>query len=398
MLILTSLTFLLEIVLAVQVGYLLFLTIAAAAAPRTRGAARKAGEHPASRFAILVPAHNEERLLPELLTSLRAQDYPPDQFDVFVVADNCSDGTAAAARAGGAQVFERFNTVEIGKGYALNWLLRSLRPTSPAYTAYIILDADTIAAPGFLCAMDACLKNGENAVQGYYAVRDPGQSWGVALRYAALAVLHFLRPLGRTRFGGSAGLKGNGMCFRAALYETHPWSGSVTEDIEYHMNLLLEGQRVAFAPDAFLEAEMPGSLKSAQTQNVRWESGRLQAARTYIPLLLRRLAPRRPFLALDAVMEHLIPPTAVVFLGVALCLVLGGLSAGLAGAWVLLWAAAAIFAALLIYLACGLILVRAPFKVWMSFLYAPIYAVWKFVLMIQILLGKRRQGWVRTQR
>jgi cellulose synthase/poly-beta-1,6-N-acetylglucosamine synthase-like glycosyltransferase len=398
MIILTSLTILFEILLAVQVGYLLFLTLAAVTAPRARKSAGKSPGEPSARFAVLVPAHNEERLLPELLASLRAQDYPPALFDVCVVADNCSDGTAAAARAGGARVFERFNTVQIGKGYALNWLLLNLGSANPPYSAYVIFDADTIASPGFLREMDACLKNGENAVQGYYAVRDPGQSWGVALRYAALAVLHFLRPLGRTRFGGSAGLKGNGMCFRASLYETHPWSGSVTEDIEYHMGLLLEGQRVAFAPGAFLEAEMPGSLKSAQTQNVRWESGRLQAARTYIPLLLGRLAPRRPFLALDAVMEHLIPPTAVVFLGVALCLALGGLSAALGAAWGLLWAAVGIAAALFAYIACGLILVRAPIKVWASFLYAPIYAVWKFVLMIQILLGKRRQGWVRTQR
>ncbi len=396
MILLTILTILLEALLALMVAYLLLLTLGALFGRRTTP---RTGQ-PQTRFAILVPAHNEERLLPELLASLRAQAYPSNLLRVFVVADNCTDRTAEIARQGGATAFERQNQLQVGKGYALNWLLEQITAAvgQDAFDAFVIFDADTIADAHFLEVMDAHLHAGENAIQGYYAVRDPGQSWGVALRYAALAVLHYLRPLGRGRFGGSAGLKGNGMCFRASLYRWKPWSGSVTEDIEYHMALLLEGQRVNFAPDARLEAEMPGTLKSSTTQNVRWESGRLQAARVYVPRLLARLAKGQPFLYLDAVMEHLIPPTAMVILGVAVCLLLGGLVGWLGGGWTLLQVGLGLLVGLALYIACGLAMVKAPAKVWLSLLYAPFYALWKMVLLVKMILGRQKQGWVRTQR
>ena len=394
--ILLWITTIVEAILTIQLGYLLFLTLAALVAPRTT----RLPQQPRSRFAIFVPAHNEERLLPELLSSLHQQDYPADLFDVYVVADNCSDTTAEVARHSNARVFERFNTSEIGKGYALNWLLRqvSSAPDHRPSDAYIIFDADTIVDKRFLRVMDARLQAGNNVIQGYYAVRDPGQSWGVAIRYAALAVLHYLRPLGRSIFGASAGLKGNGMCFRASLYEKTPWSGSVTEDIEYHMNLILSGERVVFAPDARLEAEMPGSLQSSSTQNVRWESGRLQAAVTYVPRLLMGLNPRQPWVALDAVMEHIIPPTALVLLGVGVSILAGGLASGLGAGLSYLALGVGLLAVLMIYILVGLAMVHAPGKVWLSFFYAPFYALWKIVLMVKILLGKRKQGWVRTQR
>ncbi len=192
-----------EILLAVQIGYLLLLTLAAVLANRRPPTVLE----PKTRFAVLIPAHNEERLLPELLTSLNGQNYPRALFTCYVVADNCTDGTAAAAARLGAVVFERTNQVQMGKGYALNWLFEQIEATlqplqadessgSPL-DAVVILDSDTIVSPQFLQIMDAHLQHGDRAVQGYYAVRDPGKSWGVALRYAALAVLHYLRPLGR---------------------------------------------------------------------------------------------------------------------------------------------------------------------------------------------------------
>lgn len=393
---LSMLVLLVEGVLGMLVGYLLLLTIAALFARRTTALSPE----PRHRFAILVPAHDEERLLPETLASLGALDYPQPLYDVHVVADNCTDRTAEIARRAGVHVYERFDTELVGKGHALNWLMKRVSESASqrVYDAFVIFDADTIVLPGFLRVMDARLARGENVIQGYYGVRDPARSWGVALRYAALAVLHYLRPLGRSVLGGTTGLKGNGMCLRAGIARRFAWSGSLTEDIEYHVALILAGERVTFAPDAALEAEMPGTLRGAHTQNVRWERGRIQMIRAYVPRLLRAALRQRRFAPFDAAMEQLIPPTAVLTALIGAC-TLAGAGLGLVeSGWAGAWAGLALLAGEAIYLTTGLLLARAPARVWLALLYAPVFVAWKVGLYLRVLAGRDRQGWVRTER
>ena len=409
-----------EILLAVLVSYLLVLTLAALiGASRSRAAQSGAPHVPSARFLILVPAHNEEKLLPDTLDHLRRLDYPPELFAIHVVADNCSDRTAELGRAGGAIVHERTNLELRGKGYALQWLLAEIWSAGEPHDAALILDADSVVSPNFLRVMDARLARGERAVQGYYAVRDPDRSWSVALRYAALAVLHYLRPLGRMVLGGSAGLKGNGMVFAADILRRYPWSPSLTEDIEYHMALILGGERVTFAHDAVVWAEMPGTLADARTQNVRWERGRMEMVRGYVPRLLREAGRalragrgRRAFLLCDAAMEQIIPPFSILagatVLGLLLSIILGGAHALANGrpAWLMSGAAAqagivlalALLAGQAAYTLIGLALAQAPRRVYLALLAAPALVIWKVWLYIRVLLGLDRQGWVRTKR
>ena len=132
---LQSLLLLLQLLLGVLVGYLLLLTGAAWVA-RRRGLQRSPlSAAPAHRFLFLIPAHNEELLLPKTLASLSRLDYPAPLFEVHVVADNCSDGTADAARAQDAIVHERFDETERGKGYALQWLLAEIAAAQTPHDA-----------------------------------------------------------------------------------------------------------------------------------------------------------------------------------------------------------------------------------------------------------------------
>lgn len=385
-----------QAVLAAFAGYLLLLAGAARRAPRTTPLSGR----PRHRFVLLVPAHNEARLLPHLLRSLQAMDYPRELYEVHVVADNCDDDTAALARAGGAVVHERFNQEERGKGYALDWLLQRLGagPAAGSWDGVIVLDADTVVSPNFLRVMDARMARGERVVQAYYTVRDPGASWNVSLRWAALAALHYLRPQGRMVLGGSAGLKGNGMLFAAPLLRDHRWSGALTEDIAFHMELLLAGERVTFAPDAVVYAEMPETLEAAASQNERWEQGRLEMARRYVPRLVRAAVwrPGRRFVLLDAVMEHLIPPFAVL---------VGASAATAALAWLLprhsgasRRLGAGLLAAEATYLLAGLRLASAPRAVYRALLYGPLFLLWKVGLYARVWLGRRAASWVRTAR
>ncbi|MCB0031053.1 MAG: glycosyltransferase, partial [Anaerolineales bacterium] len=223
-----------------MVAYLLLLTVAAWLAQKRATTPERTPSH---RILFLIPAHNEATLLPITLANLRELDYPAELYEVHVVADNCSDNTAELARAGGASAHERFHDTLKGKGYALQWLLEQLWAAETPHDALVILDADTVVSANFLRVMDAKLAAGARAVQAYYAVRDPGSSPVVGLRYIALAVLHYLRPLGRLLLGGSAGLKGNGMLFRADLMQQHEWTAHLTEDIEFHMSLIAAGER-----------------------------------------------------------------------------------------------------------------------------------------------------------
>ena len=132
------------------------------------------------------------------------------------------------------------------------------------------------------------LAAGALVVQGQYRVRDSGASPAAGLRAIALALRHHLRPLGRTALGGSSGLYGNGMAFRSSVLRGRSWSNHLTEDLELQMELLLDGIPVAYAPDAVVEAAMPSTLEASATQNERWERGRVELARRYVPRLLRR--------------------------------------------------------------------------------------------------------------
>jgi 1,2-diacylglycerol 3-beta-glucosyltransferase len=377
--------------LSALAAYLVLLTVAAlvtSRVPPRPGPGKR-------RFAILVPAHNEEPVIGRLLGSLAKIDYAADRFDVCVVTDNCDDQTAHIARGLGAKVYERFSKDERAKGFALRWLLQRLRAEGEVYDAFIVLDADTVVKPDLLCAMDARLEAGSQVVQVYYTVLNAQASAVAGLRFAALAALHYLRPMGRAAFGLSCGLKGNGMCFAAPVLERFGWSWfTLAEDVEFHLALVRGGVRVDFAWETSVKADMPVTLAQSRSQNARWEQGRLQLLRSQVPWLLLDGLRHRSLLELDAAIEQLLPPLSIpVALGAAcfaVALVLGAWSAALLAAVGML--------AQLAYLAAGLAMVRAPLSAYVALSSAPVYVAWKLGLYAQSLLNSRTTGWVRTAR
>lgn len=380
-----------QLPLALMVLYLDILAIAAA---RWRPRARPVALH--YRFALLVPAHNEEVLLPRLLRSIADLEYPRDRYDVHVVADNCTDRTAAVARASGAFVHVRTDAQELGKGYALRWLLRTLAARGLPYDAYVIVDADSIVSANLLATFNAHLEHGDQAMQAYYGVLNYEESWPSALRYVALTLFNGLRPRGRDALGLSAGLRGNGMCFAASIIERFGWDAfTLAEDVEFHLVLVGAGIRVAYAGEATVLAEMPTTLRQSQSQNVRWERGRLQLLRAYgLPLLADALR-RRDVLRLDAVGEGLVPPFSVVMglssLSFALTAALRLRAAWRLATLVLLGQAGYTFA--------GLKLAGAGRRAYLALLMAPIYIAWKLWIYVIAALGLRGEStWVRTER
>jgi cellulose synthase/poly-beta-1,6-N-acetylglucosamine synthase-like glycosyltransferase len=358
--------------------------------------------HPTTRFTILVPAHDEAAGISRTLESFDAIDYPAELFAAHVVADNCTDDTAGVVRRSRWTVHERKAPDDPGKGPALNWLFDRLVASGEPFDAVVIVDADTTIDPGFLRALDQQAQRGVQAAQGYYSVRDPDLSPVAGFRFAALACRHHLRPLGRCRLGGSCGLYGNGMMFTRTLLAGRRWSGHLVEDAELQNELLLDGHRVTYAPDAVLWAEMPHTLSQAASQNQRWERGRIEMARRYVPKLLTGLpAARGHRLArIDAIFDHLVPPLSVlVALQLAVTIVhAAGAAAGHRASRLALGVDVAALVALTGHTVAGLASVGAPAARYKALLSAPEMVAWKVALWAKALRPEDEVVWTRTRR
>lgn len=238
------------------------------------------------RFAVLVFARNEERVVGQLLASLRAQDYPSDAFDVFVTADNCTDATAEVARRGGAVVYERSDPGPRGKGAALNWFFAEHFPDG--YDACIVFDADNVVDPRFLAAMNRQLAAGHQVAVGYRMGKNPSSSWvaGASTLFWLMQTRFFhlpraLRNLPCTSVGGT------GFMFALGVLGVDGWrTSSACEDIEFTLQAIASGHFVAFAQDAVFYDEQPLTFGQSLRQRYRWSVGSVQLIRTSVPRLL----------------------------------------------------------------------------------------------------------------
>lgn len=247
----------------------------------------------AHRYAVLIAARNEENVISGLLDSLRAQTYDMSLVTVFVAADNCTDSTAAIARAHGAVVYERFNQLNVGKGYALDFLLQHISADYPAgFDGYFVFDADNILAPDYIERMNEMFSNGHEIVTSYRNSKNFGGNW-ISAGYA----LWFLRESrylngARTRLGSSAAVGGTGFLFsQRILNESHGWRFYLlTEDIEFSVYHILRGEKIAICESAVLYDEQPTDFRQSCRQRLRWAKGYVQVFLRYGGQLLRGAA------------------------------------------------------------------------------------------------------------
>jgi 1,2-diacylglycerol 3-beta-glucosyltransferase len=262
------------------------------------------------KLLVIVPAHNEEQLIERCVRSLRQQSYPADLYRVLVLADNCEDATAEIAAQGGAEVLVRHDPAVPGKGQALRWGIDRVLSEPDPVEALVVVDADSIADRDLLRALAARLDRGSDVVQADYR---PLASGGQSLAELAFTLFHRVRFSGRSVLGLPVALVGNGMMFTAAALRRQPWNAfSVTEDLEYSIRLRLAGIPVRFASDAIVWAPLGASARSTQTQRVRWEGGRVQVVRLYLPKLLARVFLRRDFGLFDALIDLAVPPLSLL--------------------------------------------------------------------------------------
>jgi len=386
----TVLLYLLAVPAVLACGYLFILTLLSAALKPQQP------EQQELKFDVIVPAHNESSIISHTVASLKKIDWPKDRHRIVVVADNCTDDTAAIARGAGAEVLERHDTTQRGKGYALNYAFKDSAARGWA-DAVVVIDADAEVSANLLSAIAARLEKGAQAVQVHYGILNPSATWRTRLITIAKSAFHSVRSRARERLGVSCGIRGNGWCVTHQLLKKVPYQAfSLTEDVEYGIELGIAGYRVYYAEDAHSDAEMVSGEQAARKQRQRWEDGRFELIHNKtIPLLIQAIKqPSR--VCLDLALDLMVLPLSYVVINVVLLIGLAVLMTWMDTAFIRwLWVGVSCVLALVLHVLRGWQLSGTGVRGLLDFAHAPGFLLWKLVLMLR---RRESKEWVRTER
>lgn len=360
-------------------------------AARTKGLAGTETSRPL-RIAFVIPAHDEEASIAGCVQNVLQCAAGQHCFVVFVIADNCSDQTAVRAERAGATVLVRQDAEHRGKGYALDFAFEKLMSDhGKAFDLFVVVDADTTVTPNLVREFAEACAQGAKALQCRYKVRNAQASARTRWMNVALMAFNVARPRGRSRWGMSAGILGNGFALTRSTLESVPYrAASVVEDLEYHLRLVKAGVKVRFLDTVTVYGEMPITGKGVVTQRSRWEGGRLRMVAQFAPELAKEcLSGRIRFL--EPLLELLLLPLSfhvtllVVALATPLALVRG-------------YAASAL-ALVLVHQLGAIAIAGGHWRDVMALFSAPLYVLWKLRMIPQLLRNARKStAWVRTAR
>jgi len=384
-----TLAFLLAIPTAV-----FFIEVVAAIALAQQDYPVPPGNRPRQRVAVLLPAHNESTGILPTLADITVQIRAGDR--LLVVADNCTDDTAAVAAAAGAEVVDRNEPERKGKGYALAWGLRHLGADPPEIV--IIIDADCRVAEGVFDRLAAACAATHRPVQALDLMTAPnGSSINVKVAEFAWRVKNWVRPLGLRALGLPCQLMGTGMALPwDVISSAHLASGSIVEDLKLGLDLTLAGNPPIFCPFPGVSSDFPLTVEGTQRQRLRWEQGQIKAIVTMVPRLFFLAIVRADLNLLALALDAAVPPLSLlamlvmVMLAVAATATLLGISS----------------AAIFVSSASCVGLISGVFLAWLkygrdilprgSILLIFLYACRKIPLYSKIL--SRNSEWTRTDR
>ena len=273
------------------------------------------------KFMTIIPAHNEEKVVANLVESLKKLDYPIDLYDIYVIADNCTDKTAEVAKKAGAIVYERFDEAHKTKGHALQWFLAQKIEEDAPYDAFCIFDADNIVDENFLKVMNKKLCQGEEVVQGYKDIKNPSDSW-VSAGYAIFYwTMHRFYHLARYNIGLSPLMNGTGFMVKFDVIKPQGWNTkTLTEDIEFSLKRIIEGKKLGWARDAIVYDEQPVGFKQSWTQRSRWTVGHMQCLKEYTKPLAEAVVKNKTVMNFDGLL-YMLGTTPMLILTLVLVIV-----------------------------------------------------------------------------
>ena len=373
----------------------LFFLIECIAAIRIKPFPVYGGKWQNTKIAVLIPAHDEEisiaSTLKTIIPALKKQD------DVVVVADNCSDRTAKIAREMGATVIERFDSVNKGKGYALDYGLKFMEAEPP--DVVLMIDADCIVDRDAIEKLTECAVVTNRPVQATYLMVRPKNSSSAkdfVSEFAAI-VKNVVRPLGLKRLGIPSPLLGTGMAFPwSVIRSVNIASGNLLEDIKLGLDLNIVGHKPIYYPQTSVRAYFPSSLQAAKSQKTRWIHGHLGLIKAYVPMLFKQAFSQNRFDLLFSILDLCIPPLTLLVLVWSVlisCSLIFGLSQI---SWI----------PTIISLTAGFSLITALTVAWAKFgqsiplsklVTVPLYILWKIPVYVKFIIAPQK-AWVRTER
>jgi glycosyltransferase involved in cell wall biosynthesis len=373
----------------------LFETIAALALPE-KAFAPASGKRTRERIGVLVPAHNEEDVLPETIPEILRQLRHGDR--LLVVADNCSDRTATVARALGAYVVVRTDPINRGKGFALDCGIRHFANDPPK--VIVVIDADCLASD---CAIEhlseTCQATNRPAQALDLMICSPNSKQSARVREFAWRVKNWVRPLGLSSLGLPCQLMGTGMAFPwEVIASAQLATGSLVEDLKLGLQLAADGHPPVFCPTAGVTSQFPATKEGSRSQQLRWEQGHLGLIAAEIPWFLfkavRNLDLKLLVLALDAA----VPPLSLLTILVLFFLVLGLVSWHMGmGPAAFVMSLLAIVGLILATVGCWLKAGRDLLPLRSVFLVG-VNTLTKIPFYCRLLIQRKSRAWIRTDR
>ncbi|MCR5694912.1 MAG: glycosyltransferase [Clostridia bacterium] len=291
---LSFLNFLISIIFVVCYSYQLFYipVVWAFKNKHEKKIKENRGEITLHKFAAIICARNEEKVIGDLINSLKSQTYPQEYLTIVVMADNCTDKTAEIAESLGAVVYTRFNDTLVGKGYALDELFRDHLTVDykDAFDGYFIFDADNILAADYIERMNEKFCDGSDVITSYRNSKNFDSGW-----VAAGCGLWFLRESrylnnARAILGVSGAVSGTGYLFSQKVLDTYEgrWPFHLlTEDIEFSIDWISKGHKIDICTDAVFYDEQAVKLSQSFRQRARWSRGYIQVLRKYFFVLMK---------------------------------------------------------------------------------------------------------------
>jgi cellulose synthase/poly-beta-1,6-N-acetylglucosamine synthase-like glycosyltransferase len=299
---LSYLNFILAIIFVACYSYQIAYTVLALVKKQKKYTAKK--NH---KYAVIISARNEENVISQLINSVRWQKYPAELIDIFVVADNCTDNTAEICRKMGANVYERFNQINVGKGYALDYLFSKIKEDhiNDGYEGFVVFDADNIIDENFFTEINKIYDTGKYvAITSYRNSKNYSDNW-----VASGSSLWFLREAKylnnpRMTVGSSCAISGTGFLVSADYIYNNGWKFfTLTEDIEFSINRIADGNLIGYAEDAIVYDEQPTLISQSIRQRSRWVKGSIQVFKKYAGKLSKKVLIDGSFSAFDMVMN-----------------------------------------------------------------------------------------------
>lgn len=231
------------------------------------------------KYAILIPARNEESVIRNLIDSIKRQDYPAELITIFVVADNCTDKTAEVARNLGAVCYERFNDRDKTKGFALQFLFENIEKDYgiSSFDGYFIFDSDNLLNKDYISKMNNAFDSGLKIITSYRNTKNFDENW-IAASYG----LHWLRSIryrhrARSVLRLATNIQGTGFLFANELVKDGWHYTSLTEDRAFTADAVAKGYQISYQDEAMFYDEQPTNLRIALRQRLRWAKGHLMA-------------------------------------------------------------------------------------------------------------------------